>query len=511
MIPNTFGKFKSGNYRYVKKIGYGTYGEAILVKKIPTNELHIVKRIPYDREITHDILKEIDTLRRFQGYPNIASFVDVKLHSTNIQILMKYHGKTLSKFIQTNSTKNRLKYAKGIFSQILSGLHWLHSKNVIHRDIKPDNILIIKEDSLLNPNNTGTSTGGNFGYTVTICDFGLSKIRILPKNTPKVCSLNYRAPELLLEREDYTETIDIWAFGCVLYEYLTQKVLFEEQRTKRDLLNAILDPSFLKNKLNLLPDDTTPTTITLKTKDHNNIHNIYPKYDMILQENILRIKPNSRNSASELMTKLFGLVIPVLPVTCAVTCGKLTDSKFSEINMVNDKLDYISVYCRNSNGKLDFDQSLVHRTQLFKWMYHIAQKNSLFDETVYLSYELVDRFMSSNSANTNSMIIPTTKEFEYICLACLRIASKFFEITSIQFSFLKDKQLCKINECEKMVLTTLKWIIYTPSYYELLVHNIPNDIDRRKKLTWYMYKNYNISKQSQNNIKNKLETIFSFN
>ena len=95
---------------------------------------------------------------------------------------------------------------------MLKGLAYLHSKNIIHRDIKGANILISKDG------------------IVKLADFGLARI-LYPNNrnykyTNRVVTLWYRAPELLLGTQSYNDTVDMWSMGCVFAEMFLGKVLF---------------------------------------------------------------------------------------------------------------------------------------------------------------------------------------------------------------------------------------------------------------------------------------------
>lgn len=95
--------------------------------------------------------------------------------------------------------------------QILSGLLVCHSNRIMHRDLKPQNILI--DDK------------GN----VKIADFGLARGFTVPfpELTHEVVTLWYRAPEILLGQNSYTPSVDIWSVGCIYAEMLTGKPLFE--------------------------------------------------------------------------------------------------------------------------------------------------------------------------------------------------------------------------------------------------------------------------------------------
>ena len=111
---------------------------------------------------------------------------------------------------------------KCVLRQILSGLAFLHSQSIMHRDIKCSNILM---------NSTGQ---------VKLADFGMS-IRFRPGTLHKgqrgVVTLWYRAPELLMGAE-YSESIDMWAVGCVLGELLKGNPLFRG-KNEQEQLNKI--------------------------------------------------------------------------------------------------------------------------------------------------------------------------------------------------------------------------------------------------------------------------------
>lgn len=97
--------------------------------------------------------------------------------------------------------------------QLLCGIHYIHSANIIHRDLKPGNILMNREGQL------------------KICDFGLARQadydrQKTPNLTDYVATRWYRAPELLLVTRNYGLSVDMWAIGCILCEFIQRKPIF---------------------------------------------------------------------------------------------------------------------------------------------------------------------------------------------------------------------------------------------------------------------------------------------
>jgi serine/threonine protein kinase len=101
--------------------------------------------------------------------------------------------------------------------QILRGLKYLHSAGILHRDLKPRNLLV------------------NSNCDLKICDFGLSRANIpylLTKSaqmTDYISTRWYRAPEVILSQKQYTGAIDVWSVGCILAELITRKALLPAQ------------------------------------------------------------------------------------------------------------------------------------------------------------------------------------------------------------------------------------------------------------------------------------------
>lgn len=147
----------------------------------------------------------------------------------NEYIAYEFFPTDLAKLIKNQQEKQQqqLKISEINFfcKQIFTCLAYLHERNIIHRDIKPDNFLICGENKNL-----------------ILCDFDLAKKfeNLKEKKCKNVCTIYYKPPEVLVGSQFYDETIDVWGAGCVIAEMLLGKPLFES-RNEIGILNKIFE------------------------------------------------------------------------------------------------------------------------------------------------------------------------------------------------------------------------------------------------------------------------------
>ncbi|XP_031351673.1 serine/threonine-protein kinase Nek8-like isoform X2 [Photinus pyralis] len=146
-------------------------------------------------------------------HPNVVLYFDSFVSDNIFYIVMEYATKgSLYDFIKRNkpnllSQQTVLNY----FCQILNGLHHIHSKNIIHRDLKAENIFL-----------TGLQAD-----VVKIGDFGISKIlQNETKTQTFIGTANYLAPEMC-HGKPYNTKSDIWSLGCILYELCALERMFD--------------------------------------------------------------------------------------------------------------------------------------------------------------------------------------------------------------------------------------------------------------------------------------------
>ena len=117
---------------------------------------------------------------------------------------------------------------KTLLSQVITGLNFLHSQWIMHRDLKSSNLLM---------NNRGE---------IKIADFGMARYYgdPPPKLTQLVVTLWYRSPELLLGAETYGTEVDMWSIGCIFGELLTKEPLLQG-KNEVDQVSKVRTPSIL--------------------------------------------------------------------------------------------------------------------------------------------------------------------------------------------------------------------------------------------------------------------------
>jgi len=209
------------NFAVKKAVGQGAYGLVCSGSNTDMGMKVAIKKIPKAFEDTIDckrLLREIKILRHFK-HDNVLGLLDIlpptgdKKDWKDVYIVSELMDTDLHYIIHSKQplTDEHFKY---FLYQILRGVHAIHSAHVLHRDLKPGNLLVNKNCDL------------------KICDFGLAR----PVNpdveakdmglTEYVVTRWYRAPELLVENQDYTTAIDVWAVGCIFAEMIGRKALF---------------------------------------------------------------------------------------------------------------------------------------------------------------------------------------------------------------------------------------------------------------------------------------------
>lgn len=191
-------------YEKIEKIGEGTYGTVYKAKHKETHEIVALKRVRLDEDeegIPSSALREICILKELM-HKNIVRVFDVMNGYSKLTIVFEYCDQDLKKYFDTCQGAIDLNVVKSFMYQLLRGLAYCHRNNILHRDLKPQNLLINKNGEL------------------KLADFGLARAFGIPVRcfSAEVVTLWYRPPDVLMGAKMYTTSIDIWSAGCIFAE-----------------------------------------------------------------------------------------------------------------------------------------------------------------------------------------------------------------------------------------------------------------------------------------------------
>ncbi|XP_015262206.1 PREDICTED: cyclin-dependent kinase 10 [Gekko japonicus] len=249
-------------FEKLNRIGEGTYGIVSRARDTLPDEIVAVSPPRFPAGIPISSLREITLLLKLQ-HPNIVELKEVVVgnHLESIFLVMGYCEQDLASLLENMQVPFSEAQVKCIILQVLKGLQYLHDNFIIHRDLKVSNLLM-------------TDKG-----CVKTADFGLARAYRVPLRpmTPKVVTLWYRAPELLLGTTTQTTAIDMWAVGCIVAELLAHKPLLpgSSEIQQIDMIvqllgtpNETIWPGF--SKLPLV------SQYTLRKQPYNNLKHKFP-------------------------------------------------------------------------------------------------------------------------------------------------------------------------------------------------------------------------------------------
>jgi len=198
-------------YEKLEKVGEGTYG-VVFKAQDAAGEIYALKTIRLEAEdegIPSTAIREISLLKELQ-HPNIVRLCDVIHTERKLTLVFEYLDQDLKKLLDMCDGGLDPSTTKSFLYQLLKGIAYCHHHRVLHRDLKPQNLLINREGSL------------------KLADFGLARAFGIPVRsyTHEVVTLWYRAPDVLMGSRKYSTPVDIWSVGCIFAEMANGRPLF---------------------------------------------------------------------------------------------------------------------------------------------------------------------------------------------------------------------------------------------------------------------------------------------
>lgn len=191
-------------YEKINIIQQGTYGTVWKGINRLNGELVAIKEC----RTTTTSKREISALSNL-SHPNIVKLLDYYLDDNRSIMIFEYIGNDLFEYIQSHYPLQILQIKSFLYS-LLEAISYLHQQGIMHRDITTTNILFDERTK-----------------SIKLCDFGLSKYTSKGPHTPKMCTLQYSAPELLIGSTIYDNSVDLWSCGCVFLEMILGIVPFD--------------------------------------------------------------------------------------------------------------------------------------------------------------------------------------------------------------------------------------------------------------------------------------------
>ncbi|KNG47252.1 Pkinase-domain-containing protein [Stemphylium lycopersici] len=287
-VPTMDNRRHPSSFQQLEKLGEGTYATVFKGRNRQTGELVALKEIHLDSEegTPSTAIREISLMKELR-HENIVLLHDV-IHTENkLMLVFEFMDKDLKRYMDSRGDRGALDPVtiKSFMYQLLKGIAFCHEARVLHRDLKPQNLLI---------NNRGQ---------LKLADFGLARAFGIPVNTfsNEVVTLWYRAPDVLLGSRTYNTSIDIWSAGCIMAEMYTGRPLFPGT-TNEDQVQKIF-------RLMGTPSERSWPGISQLPEYKNNfpvyhtqdLRLILPQVDQVglnLLNSMLQLRPEMRISAA---------------------------------------------------------------------------------------------------------------------------------------------------------------------------------------------------------------------
>ncbi|KAE8135852.1 kinase-like domain-containing protein [Aspergillus pseudotamarii] len=221
------------NYQKIEKIGEGTYGVVYKARELThPNRIVALKKIRLEAEdegVPSTAIREISLLKEMSD-PNIVRLLNI-VHADGhkLYLVFEFLDLDLKKYMEALPVSeggrgkalpdgSALSKSMGLgdamvkkfMAQLIEGIRYCHSHRILHRDLKPQNLLIDRDGNL------------------KLADFGLARAFGVPLRTytHEVVTLWYRSPEILLGGRQYSTGVDMWSCGAIFAEMCTRKPLF---------------------------------------------------------------------------------------------------------------------------------------------------------------------------------------------------------------------------------------------------------------------------------------------
>eukprot|EP01118_Nematostelium_gracile_P003575 TRINITY_DN1413_c0_g1_i2.p1 TRINITY_DN1413_c0_g1~~TRINITY_DN1413_c0_g1_i2.p1 ORF type:complete len:371 (+),score=81.68 TRINITY_DN1413_c0_g1_i2:3-1115(+) len=308
-------------YEKGKEVGAGTYGVVYRATSKETKKVVAMKKIRmgnHKEGIQFTAIREIKILKEMH-HENILGLLDVFSRKSNVFLILEFMEYNLEQIVNDMDIMLQAADIKSYMQMLLRGVEQLHLNWILHRDLKPNNLLIGPDGVL------------------KLADFGLAKSfgSPDPKFTPTVVTRWYRAPELLFGAKAYGTGIDIWSVGCIFAELMHRTPYFTGD-SDIDQLGKIFSALGTPTEEIWPGMSSLPGYALYDYSPPNTFRQLFPAasddaLDLISQ--MLRYNPNTRITATEALKHRYFQTFPLPTNPRDLPKSKMTSEQASRMNM----------------------------------------------------------------------------------------------------------------------------------------------------------------------------------
>ena len=475
-------------YEVLGVVGEGAYGIVYKCKNKETGKYVAIKRF---KEVDDDLVKktmkrELKMLQKLH-HPNVVDFQEAYKRKGNLYLVFEFVDKNLLELLQEHPQGLDPNLIRHLIYQLCKAIKYMHDQNIIHRDVKPENLLITENMEL------------------KLCDFGFARLisgTCTEKLTDYVATRWYRAPELLLTQGEYGKEVDYWAIGCIMGElvdgnpmfpgeneidqiYCIQKVLgnLTEEETEMFYNNPLFNG---KNLLNVTKPETLQRRYMGKLS----------KVDISFMKGLLELDPKKRLNGKNVFSHPYFEVFEGKKINLIKKNSShfLSSRSINNVSVDEVKKNNHSKNKNNENNKKNTEQKDKGENELLKIKIiqpNINQNNCYSHST------------PNNGNNINKEII-NNNENNIILLQNKEINND------------NDNPISNENNNKQNITNITNISIINYNNYEQNNHN--NNINKKLNSKNENSQNYsiknitsNINSKSKKNIENKMSTSINFN
>ncbi|KAG5879382.1 hypothetical protein JTB14_032087 [Gonioctena quinquepunctata] len=389
-------------YEQLSIVGEGSYGLVMKCRHRDSDQIVAVKKFletEEDATIRKMALREIRMLKRLK-HENLVTMIEVFRHRKRFYLVFEFlEGTVLDELEKMPGGLGDERCRERIF-QVTRGISYCHSNNIIHRDVKPENVLV-------------SSLG-----VVKLCDFGFARLISSSAEacTEYVATRWYRAPELLVGEPNYGPPIDIWAIGCLFAEMMTGDPLFpgDSDIDQLHLIVKLLGKPCSRHEQLLSKNQQMRSAVKFTSEDNQGFHKHFSSWPTLTIDFLdisMKMDPQQRLTADDLLKHAYFThdmfpqrFLPALREKVNTELNNPLLRKFkTEILMATDKKD--------ENRK-----KMTHRD--LKWRFSLSEgtmKRKLSNENANIESPN-DKNLISLTSTTQRLNVLQQRSFQTQCL-----------------------------------------------------------------------------------------------